>query len=488
MRWTLNRLLLAVLVCGGIVLGGASFSSRIALAPNASWEGELDFEHGGRLDFELELPPDAVLSRVTLLSDVAELQLCGQPLEAVADVHDALYDGSGADGPPALVFDCLGPDPVGGTTWYFAAYWPFAGLPRVGNQVVRRTTVTLEVETFNARVDAQLTAGEPFASALDEASGGFRTFRIDVPAGAPALRLDLFEVSSDLDLYARAGGQILALGDDAAFAENGWGHETLVLDARSEPPLAAGAWYIDVVDALGPTRTLPFKILASFDAAAPERLRALPTIPSARGASGVARALHAVVEITTSEGSGSGTLLGRKGWILTNAHVIGTQERPEIVVSLTLDPTLPAEELFRAGLARIDFERDLALLQIESGLYGQALPQGYALPTLELGSAAGLTIGDPLWLIGYPSTGGTGSRVTISATRGIVAGFERADFGVLIKTDAEITRGNSGGAALDERGLLVGVPSSTVEDGSGQIGYVHPIDALPAEWLELLAR
>jgi S1-C subfamily serine protease len=78
--------------------------------------------------------------------------------------------------------------------------------------------------------------------------------------------------------------------------------------------------------------------------------------------------------------------------------------------------------------------------------------------------------------------------VTITATRGIVSGFERADFGRLIKTDAEITRGNSGGAAIDERGLLIGVPSSTVENGSGQIGYVHPIDALPPSWRARIAR
>jgi len=127
-------------------------------------------------------------------------------------------------------------------------------------------------------------------------------------------------------------------------------------------------------------------------------------------------------------------------------------------------------------------------VQVTSGLYGQPLPAGYELPALALGEARSLAIGEPLWLVGYPATGGTGSRVTISATRGIVSGYENADFGRLVKTDAEITRGNSGGAAIDERGLLVGVPSSTVENGSGQIGYVHPIDALPEAWLRRLRR
>jgi S1-C subfamily serine protease len=57
-----------------------------------------------------------------------------------------------------------------------------------------------------------------------------------------------------------------------------------------------------------------------------------------------------------------------------------------------------------------------------------------------------------------------------------------------LKTDAEITNGNSGGAALDERGRLVGVPSATVENRSGQIGYVQPLTALPAEWRRSLGR
>jgi S1-C subfamily serine protease len=56
----------------------------------------------------------------------------------------------------------------------------------------------------------------------------------------------------------------------------------------------------------------------------------------------------------------------------------------------------------------------------------------------------------------------------------------------LIKTDAEITSGNSGGAALDEHGRLIGVPSSVVENGSGQIGYVHPIESMPGEWRAMI--
>jgi S1-C subfamily serine protease len=309
-----------------------------------------------------------------------------------------------------------------------------------------------------------------------------------VPEGATALRLDLFAVSSDLDLYARRGAPMIDFDEHTAFSEHVWGHETLVLDRDSDPALRPGEWYVDVVDAFVSERPLAFRILATLDAAVPEQLRALPQLGGAPAPGPLGRALQAVVELATDEGLGSGTLLSSDGWILSNAHVTGDDLEADIVVSLPLDPTLPPREAFRARLVRVDRERDLALVKIDAGLYGQELPSDYALPSLELGDPLRLAIGDPLWLVGYPATGGTGSRVSISATRGILSGFERADFGVVLKTDAEITEGNSGGAAVDERGLLVGIPSSTVESGSGQIGYVHPVTALPPEWRALVGR
>lgn len=462
--------------------------AALELRPNEAWKGELEFATGGQREFVLDVPVDTVSARITLHTEIPDLELLARPRRRVGSPADASERADGSEGPPTIVLDRFGAERVAGERWFFAVRWPYEGLPHIGDERVERTAIELQVETFAARVDGELSGGVALASALDADSGGFRTFKVVVPDTARTLRLDLFDVSSDLDLYAHAGTQSLEWNDDVAFAENNWGHETLLIDADGTPPLVPGAWFVDVYDSFGPTRTLPFKIVASFDREVPERLRGFPALPPPHGEVGLARALRAVVEIATANGLGSGTLLTRDGWILTNAHVVGDQGQPEIVVSLTLDPTSPAEELFRAELVRLDFERDLALIRVTSGIYGQALPRELQLPTLELGDARALAIGDPLWLVGYPATGGTGSRVTISATRGIVAGFERADFGVLIKTDAEITSGNSGGAALDEHGTLIGVPSSTVENGSGQIGYVHPIDALPQAWRALLAR
>jgi S1-C subfamily serine protease len=99
-----------------------------------------------------------------------------------------------------------------------------------------------------------------------------------------------------------------------------------------------------------------------------------------------------------------------------------------------------------------------------------------------LGDPEQLAMGDALWLAGYPTAGGQRSRVTISLSRGIVSGFERGEHGVLLKTDAELQGGSSGGAALDAQGLLIGVPTSLVESGAGQFGFVQPLSALPEAW------
>jgi hypothetical protein len=492
------RLFLRSILRGGALLAGIFIAAvgvqrcgpkqraLVTLRPNATWTGDIAFEGEERLDFVLAIPRDAVLVRVVLECEEAGLELYAQPGMPIDDVDGAPYALIEPDEPRELVLDCLGSDPVPGATWYLTVLWPYTTPPRRDGRRIERVQVSLEATSIATRVDGELAAGQPQHSQLDEPSGGFRTFRVRVPEEARALRIDLLDVSSDLDLYARAGSPILATDDGVAIAENSWGHETLLIERDSRPPLAAGDWYIDVVDAVGPTRTLPFSILVGFDAGVPELLRPLPVIPYTPSGDGLARALLAVVELATDDAIGSGTLLTPDGWILTNAHVVGDDPQGEIVVSLSLDPTLPPEESFRAELVRVDEQRDLALVKIVSGLYGQEIPRDYRLPTLALGQPGRLRVGEAMWLVGYPATGGTGSRVTISATRGILAGFERADFGVLLKTDAEITDGNSGGAALDESGLLIGVPSSTVENGSGQIGYVNPITALPHEWLELI--
>ena len=72
------------------------------------------------------------------------------------------------------------------------------------------------------------------------------------------------------------------------------------------------------------------------------------------------------------------------------------------------------------------------------------------------------------------------------------SGFGRSDTGFLrIKTDAGITAGNSGGAALNDQWQLIGVPSMTVGDielGLSEMGIVFSIDAIPKPWREIISK
>ena len=56
-------------------------------------------------------------------------------------------------------------------------------------------------------------------------------------------------------------------------------------------------------------------------------------------------------------------------------------------------------------------------------------------------------------------------------------------FGVLLKTAAEISAGNSGGAALDSQNRLVGLPTLVAGDETSRLGYIYPVEMLPADWL-----
>jgi len=77
-----------------------------------------------------------------------------------------------------------------------------------------------------------------------------------------------------------------------------------------------------------------------------------------------------------------------------------------------------------------------------------------------------------------------GSLASVTLTRGVVSGFDTTKSGVVLKTDASIGAGNSGGAALDAGFHLIGVPVGAVEDAevTSQLGYVLPVSLIPAEW------
>lgn len=461
------------------------------LAPGTPRESSIDLALSHERIFVVLVPERTVALRLDLASRDTELLLQAAREEPGEEgVWD--FARSTDAGRTELTIGRFSDPPIAAGRYRVRVAWTSDALPRTVERRLDRIPFTIEAGVVAARIDGILEPGTATASFVDAESGGFRSFRIEVPSDARALRIDLLDVGSDLDLYARRGEPVLSLADDVFFAQHFYGRETLLVGG-GRTPIEPGSWYVDVVGVLEEEGPAPFRILATLAEDPPTELLAIPAIPPARGATPVARALSAVVEIATDDGIGSGTILTPDGWILTNAHVVeelGGGKCEEVVVSASLDPRRPPVELFRAKVEIVDDERDLALVRVVSGFYGQPLPRGYVFPTVEMGVEIGdqalPAIGDPIWLVGYPSTGGQGSRVSITCTRGVVSGYDTAAFGPVIKTDAEITDGNSGGAALDERGRILGVATSLVESGSGQVAYVHPLAAMPATWRALL--
>lgn len=165
---------------------------------------------------------------------------------------------------------------------------------------------------------------------------------------------------------------------------------------------------------------------------------------------------------------GSGTFVSTDGLILTNAHVVtrdATCNFTRVGVAVTDNDDAPPELRYEAGLVALDPLLDLAVLKVTAPIDpAQPLPETFT--ALPLGDSDALDIGDSLGVWGYPEIGGE----TITLTNGTVSGFTaQAGIGdrALIKTDATIAGGNSGGAAVDAAGNLVGIPTKARASENG---------------------
>jgi serine protease Do len=182
----------------------------------------------------------------------------------------------------------------------------------------------------------------------------------------------------------------------------------------------------------------------------------------------VSRTLPAVVSITTREiehnqfnqtvvtrGLGSGVIVDRRGYILTNQHVVdGAQE---------IKVTLPDERTFRGALVGVDAFTDLALLKIDA-------PR---LPVLALGDSAKLRVGETVVAMGNPLWIEGGPTVTVGVVSALGRSMEQEGLPILhnlIQTDAAINAGNSGGPLLNLAGQVVGINTAVIASAHG-IGF-----------------
>lgn len=156
---------------------------------------------------------------------------------------------------------------------------------------------------------------------------------------------------------------------------------------------------------------------------------------------------------------GSGVIVSKKGYLLTNFHVIKNAD--EVVVLLQ-----DGREA-HASLVGVDMENDLAVLKIDLDNL-QAIP---------IGSPQNAEVGDVVLAIGNPF----GLAQTV--TQGIISATGRQGLGIntyenFLQTDAAINPGNSGGALIDANGNLLGI-NTAIPDKTGYsvgIGFAVPAD------------
>ena len=162
------------------------------------------------------------------------------------------------------------------------------------------------------------------------------------------------------------------------------------------------------------------------------------------------------------QGTGSGVILTKTGYILTNNHVL------EHAQSLTV--TLIDGKSFKAQLVGTDPSSDLALLKITAS---------QPLPYITLGDSSKLEVGQNVYAIGNPfglnSTLTTGVISSLNRTLRTPNGRLMEN---IIQTDAAINPGNSGGPLLDSSGNLIGINTAifSPSGSSAGIGFAIPVN------------
>jgi S1-C subfamily serine protease len=174
-----------------------------------------------------------------------------------------------------------------------------------------------------------------------------------------------------------------------------------------------------------------------------------------------------VVSISTDNNTGAGTgfIISRDGYIISNKHVVANLA-VKYIVTLQTGEKLPAQVLL------LDNENDLAILKIEGNNFSFS----------SLGNSDSLQLGENVIVIGNAL-----GQFNNSVSTGVVSGLNRSlnaknqqtgevvTLTGLIQTDAAINLGNSGGPMVDNNGKVIGVNVATVV-GMNDVSFSIPIN------------
>ena len=224
---------------------------------------------------------------------------------------------------------------------------------------------------------------------------------------------------------------------------------------RDEPPVR------DLVDRVSPTVV---------------QIVAVAVAPTGRAASG---------EVGVERRGGSGVLVSKDGYIVTNAHVVESARSLDVLLARPAAPDDPGRSIVRpvrqrveATVVGVDLETDLAVLKISET----------ALPALDFGDSDQLGEGDLVLAFGSPL--GLDNSVSMGVVSAVGRQLRPDDHMVYIQTDTSINPGNSGGPLVDMSGRIVGINTLIYSQSGGNegIGFAAPSNIVQSVYKQIRAN
>src|SRR3982074_220308 len=169
---------------------------------------------------------------------------------------------------------------------------------------------------------------------------------------------------------------------------------------------------------------------------------------------------------------GSGVIVDKRGYILTNNHVVDQATKVQVTLNGEQTP-------YTAKVIGTDEETDLAVIKIDVG---------HDLPAAKLGNSDAVQVGDWALAIGNPF-----GFLQGSVTAGIISAKDRGNVGQqfqrFIQTDAAINPGNSGGPLVNMSGQVIGINTAIITGGHGNegVGFALPSNTAIGVYNQLIA-
>jgi S1-C subfamily serine protease len=181
---------------------------------------------------------------------------------------------------------------------------------------------------------------------------------------------------------------------------------------------------------------------------------------------------------------GSGTIISKLGFIMTNEHVIsddGTNCNDYIVILISESGDTDPIPKYLAKIVTENVQLDVAILEITGTYDGSSLPRSFE--NMCIGDSETIALGDELLIWGYPDVrvDSFDSLGRIDLSQGFVSGFDaekNLSEKAWVSLSSNISSGNSGGGAYNSKNELVGVPTAVLEGNFSSRGLLRPINLI----------